>query len=201
MSVAVSVSPISLSVSSPAFSSPSSSSDEDSDSDSLFDRSSTLPSYGEALASPVSSISTSPADSFHFGKTRAAAPLLSPSYSLEDPFFAAPAPIVATNELLAKVFTSSAAVHALPTTSVKVDDLLGGKWEGAVVNDAAAGLRTLYVGGGKLSDLELREAVMDLADRAEEQWGATAVVLALERKSIADLGTPLSLAFPDSGVY
>ncbi|BGP16821.1 hypothetical protein JCM10213v2_004826 [Rhodosporidiobolus nylandii] len=146
------------------------------------------PSYQSIYrpTSPVSSIASSPTDSFHFGKAGAAAPLLSPPYTEEaqDPFAAASGEA----SLLKNIFpAASASVHALPTTAVKVDDLIGAGWEGAVVHDSAAGLRTLYVAGGKLEDLELREAVVDVIDRAEEQWGANGVVLALE-KSTEDLG-------------
>ncbi|GAA6008754.1 hypothetical protein JCM10207_001709 [Rhodosporidiobolus poonsookiae] len=162
---------------------PASSFSDDDLSDTDYDSDILPPSYSlYSPTSPVSSLGTSPADSFHFGKAGAVAPVLSPPYSAQDanPFDAA--------SLLHTVFPgASAPVHALPATNVDLADLIGVGWKGAVVNDAAAGLRTLYVAGGELKDLELREAVVDVIDRAEEQWGVTGVVLCLE-KNMADLG-------------
>ncbi|GAA5851665.1 hypothetical protein JCM8547_001167 [Rhodosporidiobolus lusitaniae] len=184
-----SVSPLSISTS-PATSLLSSpSSDDESDSDYSPDETISPPSY-HSLYSPSSSIGTSPADSFHFPTTPAkgavAAPLLSPTYiASSDPLLDA---VEQSNTLLATLFPSpSAPVRALPTTSVNVDDLVGVEWQACVVNDAQNGLRTLYIGNGKLEDLELREAVMDVIDRAEEQWQCNGVVMALP-KDAEDLG-------------
>ncbi|GAA6044209.1 hypothetical protein JCM8097_004674 [Rhodosporidiobolus ruineniae] len=195
-SVSVSI-PVPTSLSSPSSAtsslSPLSDDDLSSSSDSEYEADETVlpPSYfslyrGEhGLASPTSSISTSPTDSFTFGKTRAAAPLLSPPYVEADPLGS----VAPTPSILSTLFpAASAAVHALPATSVQIDDLVGQGWQGSVVHDAATGLRTLYVAGGKLEDLELREAVMDVIDRAEEQWGVNGVVLAV-RKDVEDLGS------------
>ncbi|GAA5987456.1 hypothetical protein JCM11641_003834 [Rhodosporidiobolus odoratus] len=183
--VARSVSP-SLSSPSSAFSSLSLS---DDDSDYSPDETISPPSYQSIYrpTSPASSVASSPADSFHFGKGVAAAPLLSPPYIEEDPLAAAGA-AVSEPSVLSTIFpTSTSSIHSLPATTVKVDDLIGAGWTGSVVNDAAAGLRTLYVSGGKLEDLELREAIMDVIERAEEDWGVTGVVLAVEKET-EDLG-------------
>ncbi|GAA5897761.1 hypothetical protein JCM6882_000089 [Rhodosporidiobolus microsporus] len=157
------------------------SSDDESDTDTLFDE--PLPAYtnDDAPLSPASSISTSPTDSFLALKSRTAAPLLSPPYTHS----AAGNPLeAAAPSLLSTIFPSaSSAVHSLPATSVEVSDLIGAGWKGVVVNDADAGLRTLYVHGGEIDELEMREAVVDLVDRAEEQWGVNGVVLALAKET------------------
>ncbi|KAI5477913.1 protein of ornithine decarboxylase antizyme family [Pseudohyphozyma bogoriensis] len=88
--------------------------------------------------------------------------------------------------LIASLFPAASPIHALPVTNVDLDDLVP-SFKGAVVVDAERGTRTLYVGGGSYEDLDLRESVCGILERAEEELGCTGVVLALE-KGDADLG-------------
>ena len=52
------------------------------------------------------------------------------------------------------------------------------------------GTRTLYVSGGRFEDVNLRESVCGILEKAEEELGCSGVVLCLE-KNTPDLGTLL----------
>ncbi|GAA5977051.1 hypothetical protein JCM5350_007541 [Sporobolomyces pararoseus] len=54
-------------------------------------------------------------------------------------------------------------------------------WKGVVVDNLIAGTRTLHIGGGEFDDVELRDTVCEVLDQAEEEYGATGVVLCLEK--------------------
>ena len=141
---------------------------------------------------PLSATSASPSDSFILSrfanavnsKSAAAPALLTPPAEEESRTAlslgtAAPTPV--GTQLLADVFPSHASVHQLPAQSVDLSDLVGAGWQGAAVDNPVAGTRTLYVGGGELSDVELRESIIAVLERAEEELGCSGVVLALER--------------------
>ncbi|BGP40693.1 hypothetical protein JCM10450v2_004687 [Rhodotorula kratochvilovae] len=140
---------------------------------------------------PLSATSSSPTDSFILSRfanavnsKSAAAPALLTPPAEEDlptvPLTVGVAP-AAGSALLRAVFPSYASVHQLPAQSVDLSDLIGAGWHGAVVDNPVAGVRTLYVGGGELSDVELRESIIAVLERAEEELGCSGVVLALER--------------------
>lgn len=141
---------------------------------------------------PLSATSASPSDSFILSrfanavnsKSAAAPALLTPPAEEESRTAlslgtAAPTPV--GTQLLTDVFPSHASVHQLPAQSVDLSDLVGAGWQGAAVDNPVAGTRTLYVGGGELSDVELRESIIAVLERAEEELGCSGVVLALER--------------------
>ncbi|EGU13628.1 Salivary gland secretion 1 [Rhodotorula toruloides ATCC 204091] len=120
------------------------------------------------LSSPASELSFSPLD-----VTLGSAPTLDggPSSSLLD-----------------AIFPTHASIHDLPSFDVKVDDLLGSGWSGCILDNPLTGTRTLYVGGGRYEDVELRDSVVDVIDRAEEEYGCQSVVLALRKDGAEDLG-------------
>ncbi|GAA5827073.1 hypothetical protein JCM3770_004537 [Rhodotorula araucariae] len=141
---------------------------------------------------PLSATSSSPTDSFILSRFAnavnskgAAAPALLTPPAEQDlavaPLTLGIAPATADSALLHAVFPSYASVHQLPVQSVDLSDLIGAGWQGAVVDNPVAGTRTLYVGGGELSDVELRESIIAVLERAEEELGCSGVVLALER--------------------
>ncbi|GAA6018093.1 hypothetical protein JCM11491_003315 [Sporobolomyces phaffii] len=88
--------------------------------------------------------------------------------------------------LLQTVFPPSASIHSFPAFPVDVTSTIGQGWKGVVVDNLIAGTRTLYVGGGKFDDVELRDTVCDVLDQAEEEYGATGVVLCLEKGNNKD---------------
>jgi hypothetical protein len=124
------------------------------------------------LSSPVSSVGSN--NSFD-----AAFALSSPPASPGRPTYgAAPTP-----SLLEQVFAPTASIHQLPSTEVPLDDLLGTGWTGAVVENPVAGTRTLYLAGKVLSDVQLRDSIVQVVERAEEEYGCDALVLALDKKT------------------
>lgn len=92
------------------------------------------------------------------------------------------------SSLLDAIFPAHASIHDLPSFDVKVDDLLGSGWSGCILDNPLTGTRTLYVGGGRYEDVELRDSVVDVIDRAEEEYGCQSVVLALRKDGAEDLG-------------
>ncbi|BGP08704.1 hypothetical protein OF846_003554 [Rhodotorula toruloides] len=93
-----------------------------------------------------------------------------------------------SSSLLDAIFPAHASIHDLPSFDVKVDDLLGSGWSGCILDNPLTGTRTLYVGGGRYEDVELRDSVVDVIDRAEEEYGCQSVVLALRKDGAEDLG-------------
>ena len=141
---------------------------------------------------PLSATSASPSDSFILSrfanavnsKSAAAPALLTPPAEEESRTALSLGTAASTpvgTQLLADVVPSHASVHQLPAQSVDLSDLVGAGWQGAAVDNPVAGTRTLYVGGGELSDVELRESIIAVLERAEEELGCSGVVLALER--------------------
>ncbi|GAA5899098.1 hypothetical protein JCM8208_003003 [Rhodotorula glutinis] len=160
------------------------------------DNDNTPPAYTSIFppSPPLSATSASPSDSFILSrfanavnsKSAAAPALLTPPAEEESRSALSLGSAVAVaapagTKLLADVFPSHASVHELPAQSVDLSDLVGAGWQGAAVDNPVAGTRTLYVGGGELSDVELRESIIAVLERAEEELGCSGVVLALER--------------------
>lgn len=84
--------------------------------------------------------------------------------------------------LLEQVFPVEAPIHAQASEEVPLDDLLGEGWTGAIVEDALAGTRALYVGGGKVANgIDLRDAVVEIVDRAESEHECQSLVLCLDK--------------------
>ncbi|GAA5876067.1 hypothetical protein JCM3774_004494 [Rhodotorula dairenensis] len=123
------------------------------------------------LSSPVSSVGSNSFDAAFALSTPPASPVR-PTYG------AARVP-----SLLEKVFAPTASIHQLPSSEVALDDLLGAGWTGAVVENPIAGSRTLYIAGQVLSDVELRDSIVQVVERAEEEYGCDALVLALHKKT------------------
>lgn len=137
------------------------------------------PSYQSIFPpSPPSSAPSSPSDSilskFAQRQVVVAAPLATPPLDHD-----ASVPRPAT--LLETVFPASSSIHAFPAFPVDLTSTIGHGWKGVVVDNVIAGTRTLYVGGGKFDDVELRDTVCDVLDQAEEEYGATGVVLCFEK--------------------
>lgn len=105
-------------------------------------------------------------------------PLLTPQSSSND--------VALTPALLDVIFPASSPVHALPATAVDLDDV-STAWKGAVLENPAMGTRTLFVSGGSYVDVNLRETVCGVLEKAEEDLGCTGVVMCLEKNS-PDLG-------------
>ncbi|BGP25223.1 salivary gland secretion 1 [Rhodotorula toruloides] len=150
---------------------------------------------------PLSAASTSPSDSLLLTryatavntKSVAAPALLSPPASelSFSPLDGVGAPTLAggpSSSLLDAIFPAHASIHDLPSFDVKVDDLLGSGWSGCILDNPLTGTRTLYVGGGRYEAVELRDSVVDVIDRAEEEYGCQSVVLALRKDVAEDLG-------------
>jgi Ornithine decarboxylase antizyme len=66
-------------------------------------------------------------------------------------------------------------------------------WEGAILDEAHKGLRTLYVESKSYDAVSLRENVVSLIERADEEFACTGVVFCL-RKNAADLGKTVYLS-------
>lgn len=126
------------------------------------------------LSSPVSSVASSN-NSFDAAFALSSSPLASPG---RPTYGSAPTP-----SLLEQVFAPTASIHQLPSTEVPLDDLLGSGWAGAVVENPIAGTRTLYLAGKVLSDVQLRDSIVQVVERAEEEYGCDALVLALDKKT------------------
>ncbi|GAA5987833.1 hypothetical protein JCM10908_007234 [Rhodotorula pacifica] len=126
------------------------------------------------LSSPVSSVCGSNANSFD-----AAFGLSTPPASPARSSFGG----VRHLSLLEQVFAPTASIHNLPSSEVQLDDLLGSGWTGSVVENPIAGTRTLYLAGKVLSDVELRDSIVQVVERAEEEYGCDALVLALNKKT------------------
>lgn len=105
-------------------------------------------------------------------------PLLTPQSSSTD--------VTTAPSLLDVIFPASSPVHALPATAVDLDDV-STTWKGAVLENPAMGTRTLFVSGGSYVDVNLRETVCGVLEKAEEELGCTGVVMCLEKNS-PDLG-------------
>ncbi|GAA5897956.1 uncharacterized protein JCM6883_000873 [Sporobolomyces salmoneus] len=172
--------PIALS-SSPTSSAYSSSSVSDNDSDAL-----SPPSYQSIFPpSPPSSAASSPSDSIlskfasrqvlvaQANQNNGAVPLSTPPTDSDAP--------ISPPTLLETVFPCSSSIHSFPAFPVDLSSTIGQGWKGVVVDNLIAGTRTLYVGGGKFDDVELRDTVCEVLDQAEEEYGATGVVLCLEK--------------------
>ncbi|GAA5963759.1 hypothetical protein JCM21900_000821 [Sporobolomyces salmonicolor] len=132
--------------------------------------------------SPPSSASSSPCDSV-LSKLAGSAPCL--TVPLFSPPTLCDAPVTSPS-LLQTVFPASSSIHALPSFAVDLTSVLGNGWKGVVVDHPLLGTRTLYVGGGKFEDVELRDSVCAVLDQAEEEWGASGVVLCLEKGNNKD---------------
>jgi hypothetical protein len=104
-------------------------------------------------------------------------PLLTPRSSASD---------TNSTTVLTSIFPTASPIHALPTQVVDLDDLVP-NWKGAVLDNPAMGTRTLYVSGGAFEDVNLRESVCGILEKAEEELGCTGVVMCLE-KNTPDLG-------------
>lgn len=125
------------------------------------------------LSSPVSSVGSN-----SFDAAFALSPSSPPGSPVRPTYGTAPAP-----SLLEQVFAPTASIHQLPSTEVPLDDLLGTGWTGAVVENPVAGTRTLYLAGTVLSDVQLRDSIVQVLERAEEEYGCDALVLALDKKT------------------
>lgn len=88
--------------------------------------------------------------------------------------------------ILSTLFPSSSPIHDLPASSVDLKDIAS-SWKGVTLDNPAMGTRTLYVSGGAFADVNLRESVCGVLEKAEEDLACTGVVICLE-KSSADLG-------------
>ncbi|KAK4054244.1 hypothetical protein OIV83_001270 [Microbotryomycetes sp. JL201] len=97
------------------------------------------------------------------------------------------APCVKDN-VLARLFPASSPIHDLSSTAVDLSDVVP-SWQGAVLDNASSGLRTLYVMSTSsiANDVNLRDAVCGVLEKAEDEFGANGVVIALDKKA-ADLG-------------
>ncbi|KAM0789463.1 hypothetical protein ACM66B_000285 [Microbotryomycetes sp. NB124-2] len=98
------------------------------------------------------------------------------------------APVVVKDNVLATLFPQSSPIHELSSTAVDLSDVVP-SWQGAVLDNVSTGLRTLYVTSTTsiTNDVNLRDAVCGVLEKAEEEYGATGVVIALDKKA-ADLG-------------
>jgi hypothetical protein len=178
--------PIALSTSptSSAYSSSSvSSNDNDNDNDESISSSISPPSYQSIFPpSPPSSAPSSPSDSIlsKFVQQRQQQQSIQSISVLSTPPTDSDAPISPPG-LLETVFPSSSSIHSFPAFPVDLTSTIGQGWKGVVVDNLIAGTRTLYVGGGKFDDVELRDTVCEVLDQAEEEYGATGVVLCLEK--------------------
>jgi len=102
-------------------------------------------------------------------------------------------------DVLAKIFPESP-VRALPSQSVDLSDV-SPKLSGAVLNDSALGTRTFYVLGQHFEDVDIREMVCNVLEKAEEELACTGVVICLEKKT-PDLGQLLhSLMYVGGTIY
>ncbi|GAA5948516.1 hypothetical protein JCM3765_004908 [Sporobolomyces pararoseus] len=142
------------------------------------DESVSPPSYQSIFPpSPPSSAPSSPSDSI---LSKFAQRSQQPQVVLSTPPTDSDAPITPPT-LLETVFPSSSSIHSFPAFPVDLSSTIGQGWKGVVVDNLIAGTRTLYVGGGKFDDVELRDTVCEVLDQAEEEYGATGVVLCLEK--------------------
>jgi hypothetical protein len=87
-------------------------------------------------------------------------------------------------DLLRQLFPRDA-MRALPyARSVKISSPgLGTVWDGVVLD--LNGKKTLYVNGKGAEHIQLRESIVALLDLADEQFGCSAFVIALDRSSPA----------------
>jgi hypothetical protein len=95
----------------------------------------------------------------------------------------------AKSTILSALFPASSGLHALPSKAVDLTDIVS-SWQGATLDNPAMGTRTLYVavGGARaFNDVNLRESVCGVLDKAEEDLACTGVVICLE-KSAPELG-------------
>ena len=74
----------------------------------------------------------------------------------------------------------------MPQSSVDLTDIASA-WKGAVLENPAMGTRTLYVTGGSYADVNMRESVCGVLEKAEDELACTGVVMCLEKNS-PDLG-------------
>lgn len=104
-------------------------------------------------------------------------PLLTPRSSATD---------TVTTTVLTCIFPTSSPIHSLSSKVIDLNSLVP-NWSGAVLDNPAMGTRTLYVSGGSYDDVNLRESVCGVLEKAEEELGCTGVVMCLE-KNTPDLG-------------
>ncbi|SCV70084.1 BQ2448_1478 [Microbotryum intermedium] len=95
-----------------------------------------------------------------------------------------PAPRVV--DVLSLVFPTSSPAQTLPHSSVDLTEF-SSAWKGAVLENPDAGTRTLYVVGGSYQDVNMRESVCGVLEKAEDELACTGVVMSLEKNS-PDLG-------------
>ena len=108
-------------------------------------------------------------------------PLLTPRSSEES------VPSLDTN-IISTLFPSASPIHKLPATTIDLSNVVE-KWTGAVLENPGMGTRTMYVlVAGSYEDLNLRESVCGVLEKAEEELGCTGVVMCLE-KNTPDLGS------------
>ena len=139
---------------------------------------SSAPSSPVSLAASVDRVFSNPSYKALSSPSPPIKPLLTPQSSSSD--------VTVAPSLLAVIFPSSSAVHALPATPVDLDDV-STAWTGSVLENAGMGTRTLFVSGGSYVDVNLRESVCGVLEKAEEELGCTGVVICLEKNS-PDLG-------------
>jgi hypothetical protein len=116
--------------------------------------------------SPPSSVDTDSDDGLSFDSDSAT--------SLDEPL-----------NVLEQVFPTVAFASAV---EVKAD-----LWEGAILDESHKGLRTLYVESKSFDAVSLRENVVSLIERADEEFECTGVVFCLNKNN-ANLGNYFSLA-------
>lgn len=156
---------------------------------------STAPTSPQTLASDASSIKSSISSSSSSGRITnkwqtnltnpsvPVKPVLTPRSS--DDRVSTVDSIKNDQNVLTTLFPSSSPIHELASTSVELSET----WRGSILDNSATGLRTLYVMSNDISsnDVNLRDAVCDILEKAEEEFGANGVVIALDKKT-ADLG-------------
>ncbi|SCZ90442.1 BZ3500_MvSof-1268-A1-R1_Chr9g10835 [Microbotryum saponariae] len=89
-------------------------------------------------------------------------------------------------DVLSLVFPTSSPAQTLPHSSVDLSEF-SSAWKGAVLENPDAGTRTLYVVGGSYQDVNMRESVCGVLEKAEDELACTGVVMCLEKNS-PDLG-------------
>ncbi|KAL8280840.1 hypothetical protein RQP46_006844 [Phenoliferia psychrophenolica] len=139
---------------------------------------SSAPSSPQSLAASIDRVFSNPSHKALSSPSPPIKPLLTPQSSSSD--------VTVAPSLLTVIFPASSPVHALPETTVDLDDV-STAWKGAVLENPAMGTRTLYVSGGSYLDVNLRESVCNILEKAEEELGCTGVVMCLEKNS-PDLG-------------
>lgn len=153
------------------------------------------PSSPESIAADARSItsissraSISP-NPLQIAPVTAVKPLLTPRSSEERVSVGDHEQTKVNSTILTTMFPASSGIHDLPSKAVDLTDIVS-SWQGATLDNPAMGTRTLYVaagGAGAFTDVNLRESVCGVLDKAEEDLACTGVVICLE-KSAPELG-------------